>query len=88
MATFTGVPSGFYLKGRPKAYKAKDAAYTTGGNKGMVLSRYPKKYPKTPQQIGLSAAAKTCGIKKGMNKADLQKAMVCVGDATRNKKFT
>jgi hypothetical protein len=81
MAVFGGVPSGFYLKSRPKRYKASDAAYPTGGNKGMVLARYPKEYPLTDQQKKVRDAARACGIKPGMDKADLQEAMKeCIPD--------
>ena len=70
---------GFYIKSRPKAYKAKDAAYVVGGNAGMVLAAKPRDYPITSQQKKVRDTARTCGIKKGMSKAELQKAMVdCV----------
>ena len=76
--------SGFYIKRRPKAYMAKDAAYIVGGNRGFVLSSLPSDYPITPQQKKVRDVAHGCGIKKGMKKAELQKAMVdCVGPKMR-----
>lgn len=84
MAVIKALGKGFYIKGRPSAYKAKDAAYTVGGNRGWVISSLPRKYPKTPQQKKVSTVAKDCGIRKGMSKADLQKAMAdCVGPKMR-----
>lgn len=81
MATFAGVPSGFYLKSRPKSYKAEDAAYAVGGNSGMVLARFPKDYPKTSQQKKVSEAAEACGITKGISKNELQEKMKnCIPD--------
>lgn len=69
-----------YVKRRPKAYKASDAAYTVGGNKGFVLAAYPGDYPLTSQQKKVRDVASGCGIHKGISKAALQKAMVdCVG---------
>ena len=76
--------SGYYIKARPKAYKAKDAAFTVGGNAGFVLAKRPRDYPMTAQQRKVRDAAKGCGIKHGMSKAELQKAMVdCVGPKLR-----
>ena len=75
---------GFYVKSRPSAYKAKDAAYTVGGNGGLVLARRPGPYPLTSQQKKVRDAAAGCGIKKGISKSALQKAMVdCVGPKMR-----
>ncbi len=68
--------AGFYVKKRPRQYKASDAAYATGGNKGWVLARYPSEYPLTEQQKKIRDAARACGIKKGMTKKALQEAMV------------
>lgn len=71
-------------KHRPKAYKARDAAYPTGGNHGYYIAALPRPYPKTPQQQKVSRVADECGIKRGISKADLQKAMVdCVGPKMR-----
>lgn len=64
-----------YLKSRPKRYKASDAAYAVGGNGGAVIAMRPGPYPKTPQQKKIGDAARACGIKAGMKKAELQKAM-------------
>jgi len=76
--------SGFYIKRRPSAYKAKDAAYTVGGNAGYVLANRPGPYPLTSQQKKVRDTASGCGIKKGISKSALQKAMVdCVGPKMR-----
>ena len=72
------------LKKRPRRYKAKDAAYPTGGNKGGYIAWLPREYPKNRPQRVVSMVAKKCGIKKGMSKAELQEAMVnCVGPEMR-----
>jgi len=72
------------LKRRPKAYKASDAAYPTGGNKGGYIAWLPRPYPRTSQQRKVASIAAACGIRKGMSKADLQRAMVeCVGPKMR-----
>ncbi len=62
-------------KRRPKSYKARDAAYAVGGNRGYYIQSLPRPYPKTAQQKRVAAAAKDCGIKKGITKSELQKAM-------------
>jgi hypothetical protein len=62
-------------RSRPKRYKAKDAPYAVGGNHGVVLAMYPKPYPKTPQQKKIGDAARACGIKAGIGKTELMKAM-------------
>jgi hypothetical protein len=67
--------SSFVLKRRPKAYKAKDAAYPVGGNAGFYLASYPRPYPKTPQQKKIAEAARACGIKAGISKSELMKQM-------------
>jgi len=69
MAAFTAP------KRRPKVYKARDAAYSVGGNPGYYIASRPRKYPKTSQQRKIGAAARDCGIKAGMSKSELQKAM-------------
>ena len=72
------------LKRRPKAYKARDAAYTVGGHGGFYIASRPKKYPKTPQQVKVGRVAAECGIHKGIKKADLQTKMVdCVSAKMR-----
>ncbi len=38
------------LKRRPASYKASDAAYTVGGNRGSYIAWLPRDYPLTPQQ--------------------------------------
>ena len=77
--------SGFTApKRRPKAYKARDAAYTVGGNNGYYFAARPKPYAKTAQQSKVSRVADECGIHKGINKATLQKQMAeCVGPKMR-----
>lgn len=69
-------------KRRPKAYKARDAAYIVGGNRGHYIAALPRPYPKTRQQRKIAEIADKCGIKKGISKADLQNKMKdCVGPA-------
>ena len=69
-----------YKKRRPKRYTAKDAAYATGGHKGGYIAFLPGEYPITSQQALVRKVARECGIKPGIKKAELQKAMVdCVG---------
>lgn len=71
-------------KSRPNRYKARDAAYPTGGNTGYYIAALPKPYPKNAPQKRVSEVAAKCGIKKGMSKSELQKAMVeCVGPNMR-----
>lgn len=78
MAAFTAP------KRRPKVYKARDAAYAVGGNPGYYIASRPRAYPKTRQQVKVSEVADKCGIKAGISKADLQRAMKdCVGPAMR-----
>lgn len=80
MSVIKSLTKGFYLKSRPKAYKASDAAYPTGGNQGYVIASLPREYPITSQQKKVREAAHGCGIHKGISKSALQKAMVdCVG---------
>jgi len=64
-----------YVKRRPKQYKAAGMPYSVGGNRGGVLAMYPGDYPLTSQQLKIKEAAKACGIKKGMSKADLMNKM-------------
>ncbi|MHB8084347.1 MAG: hypothetical protein ACYDHZ_00780 [Dehalococcoidia bacterium] len=71
-------------KRRPAAYKARDAAYQTGGNAGYYIAARPRPYPMTAQQKKVKNAADTCGIKAGIKKSDLQiKMKECVGPAMR-----
>lgn len=71
-------------KRRPAAYKARDAAYTVGGNNGYYIAARPHPYPLTSQQKKVKEVAVKCNIKKGMKKSDLQTEMVdCVGPAMR-----
>ncbi len=71
-------------KRRPRQYKARDAAFATGGNNGYYIAALPKPYPMTSQQKKVKDVAATCGIHKGIKKADLQTKMVdCVGPKMR-----
>jgi hypothetical protein len=71
-------------KRRPRAYKARDAAYTVGGNNGYYIAARPKPYPRTAQQAKVARVADECGIHKGIKKADLQTKMAeCVGPKMR-----
>jgi hypothetical protein len=71
-------------KRRPRAYKARDAAYVTGGNNGYYIASLPRPYPRTSQQQKVARVADECGIEKGISKAKLQEAMVsCVGPKMR-----
>ena len=71
-------------KRRPKSYKARDAAYAVGGNRGYYIAGLPRPYPLTPQQRKVKEVAEKCDISKGISKADLQKKMKdCVGPAMR-----
>lgn len=73
-------------KQRPKAYKAKDAAFAVGGNRGFYIASLPRSYPSTPQQRRVRETASYCKIQKGMKKSDLQIAMVkCVGPRMRGE---
>lgn len=62
-------------KRRPKAYKSRDGAYMVGGNRGYYVAALPRPYPLTSQQRKVRDAARTCGITKGISKADLQRKM-------------
>ena len=71
-------------KRRPSAYKARDAAYVVGGNPGYYIASRPRPYPMTPQQKKVANVASECGIKPGIEKADLQTKMKeCVGPKMR-----
>jgi hypothetical protein len=71
-------------KRRPATYKARDAAYPTGGNAGFYIASRPRPYPLTTQQRKVRDVAKSCGIHKGISKSALQTAMVdCVGPHMR-----
>jgi len=62
-------------KRRPKRYKARDAAYSTGGNRGYYVAALPRPYPKNAPQRAIAALAKLCNIKKGIAKSALMTAM-------------
>lgn len=62
-------------KRRPKAYKARDAAYMVGGNNGYYIASLPRPYPKNAPQKKIAALAMLCKIAKGIKKATLQEQM-------------
>ena len=62
-------------KRRPAAYKAKDAAYSVGGNNGYYIAALPRPYPKNEPQRKIAALAEYCKIQKGISKSTLQKQM-------------
>jgi len=65
---------------RPKQYRAVDAPYAVGGQKGWYMSSFPRAYPITSQQRRVKNVASECGIRSGMAKRDLMTAMKdCVG---------
>lgn len=71
-------------KRRPKAYRAVDAPYQVGGNRGYYIAALPRPYPLTPQQRKVREVAATCGISKGISKRDLMTAMKdCVSKRMR-----
>lgn len=71
-------------KRRPKAYKARDAAYSVGGNPGYYIAARPRPYPITRQQAKVRDVARDCGIESGISKSDLQRKMKdCVGPKMR-----
>lgn len=78
--------SGAYTapKRRPKRYKARDAAFAVGGNRGYYIAALPRPYPLTSQQRKVKTVAAECGIKPGITKSDLMTKMVdCVGPKMR-----
>lgn len=84
MTVYKNLPSGFVLKERPGEYVSD--GMTVGGNKGFVISRAPKEYPITAQQLKVRNVARECGIHKGMDRASLRKAMIdCVGPKLEKK---
>jgi hypothetical protein len=71
-------------KRRPKSYKARDAAYPTGGNRGYYIASLPRPYPLTSQQRKVKDVAAKCGIRPGISKSALQTAMKdCVSSSMR-----
>lgn len=70
----TNVKKFGYFKSRPGPHRLEGIRTTQHG--GMVLSAYPKDYPKTSQQKRVGDAARACGIKKGISRAALVTAMV------------
>ena len=62
-------------KRRPKTYKARDAAYPVGGNRGYYIAALPRPYPMTAQQRKVKSVAAECGIKPGISKSALMTAM-------------
>jgi hypothetical protein len=71
-------------KRRPKTYKARDAAYQVGGNRGYYIASLPRSYPMTSQQRKVANVASECGIRPGISKSDLMNKMKdCVGPKMR-----
>jgi len=71
-------------KRRPRAYKARDAAYIVGGNPGYYIAARPRPYPMTRQQRKVAEVAAKCGVTAGISKAELQRKMKdCIGPAMR-----
>lgn len=71
-------------KRRPKMYKARDAAYPVGGNRGYYIAALPRPYPTTPQQAKVKRVAEECGIKPGISKSSLMTTMKeCVAGKMR-----
>jgi hypothetical protein len=59
----------------------------SGGKPGFVLSLRPRRYKTTAQQKRVSEAAEACGIKKGITRRELVKAMTeCIPEYYRKKK--
>jgi hypothetical protein len=73
MAVFKSFRGLLYVKRRPRAYSSD--GMTIGGNAGIVLAKYPSKYPKTAQQKKIGDAARACGIKSGISRKALRDAM-------------
>ena len=71
-------------KRRPKAYRAVDAPYMVGGNRGYYIAALPRPYPINAPQRKVRNVAAECGIKKGISKRDLMNAMKdCVSTQMR-----
>jgi len=74
----------FLPKRRPKAYRAVDAPYGVGGNKGFYIAAFPRAYPITSSQRKVKNVATECGIHSGISKRELMTAMKeCVGPRMR-----
>jgi len=84
MAVIKSLSGIFHPRRRPKRYRAVDAAYETGGNRGFYIAAFPRAYPATSQQRRVRQVAAECGIRPNMSKRDLQTAMKeCVGPKMR-----
>lgn len=84
MAVIKSLSGIFYPKHRPKAYRAVDAPYQVGGNKGFYIAAFPRAYPITSQQRKVQTVARECGIHSGIAKRELMNAMKeCVGTHMR-----
>lgn len=71
-------------KRRPKAYRAVDAPFMVGGNRGYYVAALPRPYAINSAQRKVKNVAAECGIKKGMAKRELMQTMVdCVGPKMR-----
>lgn len=71
-------------KRRPKSYRAVDAPYPVGGNRGYYIAALPRPYAMTSQQRKVRNVATECGIRAGISKRELMTAMKeCVGPRMR-----
>jgi len=71
-----------YIKRRPKAHRLE--GITTKQHSGYVMAMYPGPYPKTAQQRKAGNVARECGIRSGISRGALVKAMIeCVGPKMR-----
>lgn len=71
-------------KRRPKTYRAVDAPYPVGGNRGYYIASLPRPYPLNAPQRKVKNVAQECGIRSGISKRDLMTAMKeCVGPRMR-----
>jgi len=69
-------------KKRPSPHKLE--FLTTKQHSGFYVARLPREYPINAPQRNVRDVAKGCGIKKGMSRADLVRAMIdCVGPKMR-----
>ena len=74
----------FFPKRRPKQYRAVDAPYAVGGNKGYYIASFPRAYPISGPQRKVKNVATECGIHSGISKRELMTAMKeCVGPRMR-----
>ncbi len=59
----------------------------SGGHEGFVIGSRPREYARTPQQLRLARASEACGIRKGMSRDALVRAMTeCIPEYFRKEK--